>query len=171
MYIYSFFKHIYTSLMSNKIDRHKFIRQIIASGRIANQNELRDVLESQGFATTQATLSRDLMALRIIKVPDAEKGHIYALSENYKNTPPQIEGNSPLQTCRSLDFSGNLAVLKCLPSFAPAVALVLDAFGMEEIVGTVAGDDTVLIILKEGLSHERFRTALVERLPELTERI
>jgi arginine repressor len=59
--------------MSNKIDRHKFIRQIIASGRIANQNELRDVLESQGFATTQATLSRDLMALRIIKVPDAEK--------------------------------------------------------------------------------------------------
>jgi len=76
-----------------------------------------------------------------------------------------------LQTCRSITYSGNLAVLKCLPSFAPSVALVLDAFGMDEIIGTVAGDDTVLIILKEGLSHERFRTALVERSPELAERI
>jgi len=157
--------------MNSKNDRHKLIRQIIASGRIPNQNELKDVLESQGLATTQATLSRDLLALRVIKVPDAEKGHIYALSENYKSAPPQIEGTSPLQTCRSITYSGNLAVLKCLPSFAPSVALVLDAFGMDEIIGTVAGDDTVLIILKEGLSHERFRTALVERSPELAERI
>lgn len=157
--------------MSTKNDRHKIIRQIIASGRIPNQNELKDVLESQGMATTQATLSRDLATMRVIKVPDAEKGHIYALSENYKSAPPQVEGNSPLQTCRSIAYSGNLAVLKCLPSFAPSVALVLDAFGMNEIIGTVAGDDTVLIILKEGLSHERLRTALVERSPELAERI
>lgn len=157
--------------MSNKSNRHKFIRQIIASGRITNQNELRNILASHGFAITQATLSRDLMSLRVIKVPDAEKGHIYALSENYQGAPPQVEGRSLLQNCRSIKFSGNLAVLKCLPSFAPSVALVLDAFGMDEIVGTVAGDDTVLIILKEGLSHERFRTALVERSPELADRI
>ena len=157
--------------MSTRSDRHKNIRRIIESSRIYNQNDLKEILESQGFETTQATLSRDLMVLQVIKVPDAEKGHIYALSENYKSTPPQVEGNSPLRTCRSIAFSGNLAVLKCLPSFAPSVALVLDAFEMDEIVGTVAGDDTVLIILKEGLTHERFRSALVERYPELRDRI
>ncbi len=156
--------------MNNKFDRHKAIRQLIAANQISSQNELKQLLEKQGYATTQATLSRDLLVLRIIKVPDPAKGHIYALSENYRNAPPQVEGTSPLQTCRSIAYSGNLAVIKCLPSFAPSVALVLDAFGMDEIVGTVAGDDTVLIILKEGLSHERFRTALVERSPELAER-
>jgi len=72
---------------------------------------------------------------------------------------------------QSIAFSGNLAVLKCLPSFAPSVALLLDAYEMDEIIGTIAGDDTVLIILKEGLSHERFRSALVERCPELRNRI
>jgi len=157
--------------MNTKRDRHRAIRQIIASGQISNQNELKDILEKQGFATTQATLSRDLMALKIIKVPDAEKGYIYALSENYQSSLLPVEGGSPLQTCRSISFSGNLAVLKCLPSYAPSVALVLDAYEMDEIIGTIAGDDTVLIILKEGLSHERFRNALVERFPELHNRI
>ena len=158
-------------MMNTKSDRHRAIRQIIAAGHISNQNELKEILESQGFATTQATLSRDLMALKVIKVPHAEKGYIYTLSENYQSTAPQVEGSSPLQTCRSIAFSGNLAVFKCLPSFAPSVALVLDAVGMPEIIGTIAGDDTILIILKEGLSHERFRTALVDRFPELRDRI
>ena len=157
--------------MNTKRDRHRAIRQIIASRQISNQNELKDVLEKQGFVTTQATLSRDLMTLKIIKVPDAERGYIYALSENFQSSKPPIEGSSPLQTCRSIAFSGNLAVLKCLPSFAPSVALLLDAYEMNEIIGTIAGDDTVLIILKEGLSHERFRSALVERCPELRNRI
>jgi len=156
--------------MNTKIDRHRAIRQIIATGQIFNQNELKIVLESQGFSVTQATLSRDLVALKVIKVPHAEKGYIYALSEKYQSSP-KVEGSSPLQTCRSIAYSGNLAILKCLPSFAPSVALVLDALGMDEIVGTIAGDDTVLIILKEGLSHERLRTALVDRIPELRERI
>lgn len=158
-------------MMNTKINRHRAIRQIIASGRILSQNELKEVLESQGFTTTQATLSRDLMALKVIKVPDSEKGYIYALSENYQSAPPQVKDSSPLRTCRSIAFSDNLAVLKCLPSFAPSVALILDAFEMDEIIGTIAGDDTVLIILKEGLSRERFRSALVERSPELHDRI
>lgn len=153
--------------MNSKTNRHKVIRQLIETAKISNQKELKAMLKSQGFNITQATLSRDLLALKVIKIPDKEKGHIYTLSEQFISYPPLDVDSSPLHTCRSMAFSNNLAVIKCLPSFAPSVALTLDALAMDEIIGTIAGDDTVLIILREGVTHERFRSALVDRCPEL----
>lgn len=157
--------------MNEKGDRQKVIQEILESSKISSQGELLSILESRGFATTQATLSRDLSALKIIKIPDDEKGYIYKIPRVFQPSYNNLEGSSPLHTCRSVAFSHNLAVLKCLPSFAPSVAMILDRVGMREIVGTIAGDDTILIILAENISHERFKELLLERLPELRGRI
>lgn len=157
--------------MKEKADRQHAIQEILGNSKISSQEELREKLEKMGFETTQATLSRDLAALRVIKIPDAEKGYIYTMSSEMSTTYTYLEDSSPLHTCRSIAFSHNLAIIKCLPSFAPSVALILDRIDMHEIIGTIAGDDTVLIIMAEGVSHEQFRELLVTRLPELHGRI
>ncbi len=156
--------------MNRKSDRHTAIRELIESRPIASQQELLAALQAQGFAATQATLSRDLLALRVMRIPDPERGYLYAMPGEATPTGAPAD-TSPLHGCRSLAFSGNLAVLKSLPSFAPSIGLLIDSLMMPEIVGTIAGDDTLLIVLPEGLSHHRFRQALLERLPELRNRL
>jgi transcriptional regulator of arginine metabolism len=157
--------------MKEKAERLKMIRDILENSKISSQEELREKLERQGFATTQATLSRDLNALRVIKIPDNEKGYIYTLASEISGALLDLEGSSPIHTCKSLAFSGHLAVIKCLPSFAPSVALILDRLNLDAIIGTIAGDDTVLIVIKEGFSHQQFKELLLEQIPELRERI
>jgi len=151
----------------DKNTRHRLIRQILETQKVATQEELRAILQQRGLTITQATLSRDLNSLQIVKIPDPERGYIYTLPERLGAPIARMTDRAPLHTCRELAFSGNLAVLKCLPSFAPSVALIVDGLELNEVVCTVAGDDTVLIILKEQVSHERFRQALVSRCPEL----
>jgi len=157
--------------MKEKADRQHAIQEILGNSKISSQEELRSMLESRGYSTTQATLSRDLSALRVIKIPNEEKGYIYTMSSEVPATYNHLEDSSPLHTCRSIAFSHNLAIIKCAPSFAPSVALILDRIDLPEIIGTIAGDDTVLIILAESVSHEQFRELLVNRLPELRGRI
>lgn len=156
--------------MKNKNARQKAIRELIDKQRIASQGELQAKLLALGFAVTQATLSRDLAELKVIKQPDSSKGHIYAIPQQVTNPFKLRDDNSPLNACLRLSFSGNLAVIKCLPSFAPSIALLLDALEMEEIIGTLAGDDTILIVLGEGIAHDLFRQTLLRRLPELRTR-
>jgi len=157
--------------MKEKAERLRIIRDILENSKISSQEELREKLEGQGFVTTQATLSRDLTALRVIKIPDNEKGYFYTLASDISGALLDLEGSSPIHTCKSLAFSGNLAIIKCLPSFAPSVALILDRLNLEAIIGTIAGDDTVLVVIKEGFSHQRLKELLLEQIPELRERI
>lgn len=158
-------------MIREKVDRQRAIRKILESTKISSQEELRSMLEVRGFATTQATLSRDLSALKVIKIPDDEKGHIYSTTNELSSNYTHLQESSPLHTVQSIAFSHNLAIIKCLPSFAPSVAHIIDRNGLKEIVGTIAGDDTVLIILAEGVSHGQLRELLVIRLPELRGRI
>ncbi len=155
--------------MKQRADRHHAIRAMIESRRIASQNQLLEELQALGFEVTQATLSRDLLLLGVMRIPDPEKGYIYALPGAAPFAPPMMD-TSALHACRSLAFSGNLAVIKSLPSFAPSIGLLLDGLNLAEVVGTVAGDDTLIIVLAEGVSHHRFRQLLLERLPELRDR-
>jgi len=152
-----------------KNSRHHLIRQVLETHKVGTQEELKVLLEQKGVKVTQATLSRDLNTLQILKVSDPEKGHVYVVPEKMGLTPSIKVDRTPLQTCQRLEFSGNLAVFKCLPSYAPSVAMVLDGLNLEEILGTVAGDDTVVVVLKEGVTHERFKSALVARCPELAD--
>jgi len=156
--------------MKNRKNRHRVIGEIIKAGKISSQGQLKSRLAALGFNVTQATLSRDLLAMQVIKLADAARGHIYALPDPLNHPSTLMEDDSPLHACRSLAFSGNLAILKCLPSFAPSIALLLDRLQMKEIIGTVAGDDTILIVLRQGAPHTRFRDLLVRRFPDLRDR-
>ncbi|MFA4839935.1 MAG: ArgR family transcriptional regulator [Candidatus Neomarinimicrobiota bacterium] len=156
--------------MKERENRVSVIRKILETEQIANQNNLKKRLEKEGFEITQATLSRDLAAMKVMRVPNADKRYIYTLPSR-SAVSQTADDNSPLNACKSIAFSQNLAVLKCLPSFAPSVAMLVDGLKMEAVVGTIAGDDTVLIVLRENWTHERFLDALFSRLPELRDRI
>ena len=113
-------------------------------------------LREKGFAITQATLSRDLKVLKVAKTPLSNGAYKYVL-------PPQIKPISDELTSLnftshgavlSLDFSGNLAVLKTKPGYANAIAWDIDNRISHEVLGTIAGDDTVLIIPRDGVKRE-----------------
>ena len=129
-----------------KPQRHAAIRELVASHRVTSQEHLRELLAQRGFEVAQATLSRDIRELRLIKVPDAEGRSHYTL-------PPESWDQSPALT-RLLpalfvgaEGTGNLLVVRTLSGGAQAVAEALDWEEWPEVLGTLAGDDTILIIL------------------------
>jgi transcriptional regulator of arginine metabolism len=131
----------------SKQQRHDAIREIVHSRRIASQEQLRESLAGRGFDVTQATLSRDIRELRLVKVHDAEGGH-YTL-------PPEAWDHSPaLATLLpalliGAEGTGNLLVVKTLLGGAQAVAEAIDSEEWPEVLGTIAGDNTILIILRD----------------------
>lgn len=157
--------------INNKDIRLELIKGILRTHKVSNQHKLQQMLAEKGIRITQATLSRDLNILKVGKIADPTLGHIYALPEQlHPENEALPERDFPLESIQSLNFSGNLGVLKCLPSFAPSIALLLDELRLPEIVGTVAGDDTVLIVLNEDISPEQFMRATRARLPGLRKR-
>lgn len=151
--------------MSAKKERHLEIRKVINASKIHRQEELLSLLVNRGFDTTQATLSRDLRELKVGKIHDAHYGSIYFVPEEIQLL--QGEQKPPLQGIVSLEFSLNMAVLKTLSGFANSVAVKIDAKEMPEIIGSVAGNDTLLMILKEGVSKEKVLTSMGSHFPEL----
>lgn len=153
MHIFAKFSHKYSNNMQNIQRRQQAIAEIIASRPILNQDELLKALGEAGIETTQATLSRDLKTLRISKVQ----------GEGYK-LPPQDSPRSihtPLgQGIVSLDISGQMAVIKTHPGFAGAVASLVDRHTLPGVMGTIAGDDTVLMVLREKTDSKALMKAL-----------
>ncbi len=150
----------------NKAERLLEIRKIIKDQKISNQDELQAILTGKGFHFTQATLSRDLKYLKIGKIPDEEKGMIYVLPETISKKTKDT-GNNPLTLEQSTGFisveytsANQMAVIKTLPGFASSLAYRIDGMNAYEIVGTIAGDDTILVIGREGIP----RPALVQSL-------
>lgn len=131
-----------------KADRHAAIRDLIQKHRVASQEQLRELLAKRNLEVAQATLSRDIRELKLIKVPDAVGGHHYTLPpEAWDSTPPLRRLLPTLFT----DAEGirNLLVIKTLSGGAQAVAEALDWEEWPEIIGTLAGDDTILVILRD----------------------
>jgi transcriptional regulator of arginine metabolism len=155
----------------NKIERHKKIREIVKDYKITSQRELQEKLDEKGFSTTQATLSRDLNSLRIIKIPDGKKGHVYALPEKVHQTKNSIITKFPVESFHSISFSENIAILKCAASFASNIAMLIDEMELDEILGTIAGEDTVMIVLQEGVSRDKFLESLTVQVPELKDHL
>ncbi len=139
--------------MSGRESRLKIIRRIITEQKLSSQEELLKILEGEGLIITQATLSRDLKVLKVGKVPDAAGGYYYVLSETEgESLGGYIEDFK--RGCLSIAFSGNLGVIKTLVGHADTVAVALDRLDLPEILGTIAGDDTILIILREEFTPE-----------------
>ena len=130
-----------------KRDRQEAILDIIRTHRVPNQMELRELLAEVGFEVTQATLSRDLRDLRLVKVPGAEGGGHYTLPDEWEHTPP-LEALLPTLFV-SAEGTGNLLVVRTMTGGAQAVALGIDWEEWPEVLGTIAGDDTILLVLRD----------------------
>lgn len=128
--------------------RHTVILELVGEHRISSQEYLRELLAGRGFEVTQATLSRDIRELRLVKVPDAEGGMVYKLPPEVWDQTPPLRRLLPTLFV-SAEGVGNLLVIKTLTGGAQPVASALDWEEWPEVLGTVAGDDTILIILRD----------------------
>lgn len=133
----------------NKAQRHIKIREIISQYDIETQDELVDKLREAGFHVTQATVSRDIKELHLVKVPTPDGRYKYSLPVDLRTNPQQKLKRMLVDSFVSIDHAENLIVLKTLPGNAQAVAALIDNLDWPEIMGTIAGDDTILIICKE----------------------
>lgn len=148
-----------------KKERHSAIRELVRSHRVHSQAELRKLLAESGFRVTQATLSRDLRELRVAKLPHAEGESYYVVASEADEGSPTLERLLP-HLLVSADGVGHILVVKTLAGGAQTVAEAIDLEEWPEVVGTVAGDDTIIMVVRE-TSHI---AALVERLERIAAR-
>ncbi|BCG60078.1 transcriptional regulator AhrC/ArgR [Paenibacillus sp. URB8-2] len=132
-----------------KGQRHIKIREIITHRDIETQDELVEALRNAGFQVTQATVSRDIKELLLIKVPMDDGRYKYSLPTDQRYNPTQKLRRVLVDNFVHIDYSGNLVVMKCLPGTANSVAALIDSIEWPEIMGTISGDDTILIICRE----------------------
>jgi transcriptional regulator of arginine metabolism len=141
-----------------KIQRHAAILRVVRERRIESQDELREALESQGFTVTQATLSRDIRELGLAKLADPQGGAYYTHPHRAAVRPDLAQVLPTLLV--SVDGVGPLLVLKTASGSAGAVTEALDQAGWSEVIGTIAGDDTVLVITRS----QKQREAIASRI-------
>lgn len=147
---------------TSKAARLSAIGYLVNNHSVGSQDELMALLKDRGFAITQATLSRDLKELKVIKVPQAD-GYRYVVQEGAALRPVNLHANSGI---RSIQVGGQFIVLKTMPGFASMVASMIDAnIKADFIMGTLAGDDTVLVILKGVEYAERAYSVLASAIP------
>ena len=151
--------------MTNKRERQSAILQLVGSSRIASQEELKQRLASRGLHVTQATLSRDLRDLGVVRAP-GEDGSRYLLPEMVADeAKPSLDSLLP-QLFSRIDGVGELIVLHTLPSGAQPIAEAVDSEGFEEVIGTLAGENTILIVCRS----VEARMELTQRLLQLAQR-
>jgi transcriptional regulator of arginine metabolism len=160
--------HFFCIIMHMRIERLKTIKDIIKNTQIGSQENLAEELDTRGFHVTQATLSRDLKFLKVGKIPDTAGGFNYSLpkAESAKETAAGFYQDLE-RGCIAIGFSHNLGVLHTMPGHANSAAFALDNLEFDEILGTIAGDDTVLIILKEQTDKKTFSVKLQQKIPHL----
>ena len=155
-------------MMKDREQRISAIRRIISERRVESQEELKELMEQNGYEVTQATLSRDLKQLRVGKISDGGDGYHYALRNDRVTAPENGEYvRDIVGGWISIDFSGNLGVVKTSAGHANSVALALDNLVFPEILGTVAGDDTIIIVLAETATKESFLDRLTDKVPDI----
>ena len=158
---------MYKYTMKNRNERLMHIRRMIGSRNISSQEELMKLLEKQGFALTQATLSRDLKYLKVAKMPDDRTGYVYILPDK-EQAVEEADLNGPgFNALISMDFAQGMAVLKTLPGHAGSIAYNIDQLNAYEIAGSIAGDDTILLIPRDGVTRRDLVNLLKLRMPGL----
>jgi transcriptional regulator of arginine metabolism len=133
----------------DKANRQREILLLLDREVIANQEELRIMLQRRGFDVTQATLSRDLKQLGVVKQVTVDGVYKYTVGETVNEAP-----------VRSCESSGNLVVITTEPGLAAAVAYKIDAMKLSGVLGTVAGEDTLLVVVAQGAEARAVRDEL-----------
>lgn len=155
--------------MKIKTRRLEALKMLISSMELGSQEEVLRMLEKEGFKLTQATLSRDLKQLKVAKAASMNGKYVYVLPNDtmYKRITKPISAIEMLKSSGyvSINFSGNMGVIKTRPGYASSLAYNIDASDVPHIIGTIAGDDTIFIVIKEGYSHEEVISALRSLIP------
>lgn len=145
-----------------KAQRHAAIIRLVQRERVHSQEQLRELLHAEGTEVTQATLSRDLRDLGLAKVTDPEGGSFYAVPTEHMSPFPPVEQLVPTLLL-SIDGVASLAVVRTPPGSAEALGGSLDHASWDDVLGTIAGDDTLLIITRS----EDARARITHRLADL----
>ena len=157
--------------MKVKNNRLEALRMIISSQELGSQDELLNALKGEGFQLTQATLSRDLKQLKVAKAATMRGNYVYVLPNDtmYKrvSTPHSIREMMHVPGFLSINFSGNMGVIKTRPGYASSIAYNIDNSQLDEILGTIAGDDTIFIVIKQDVSKEEVIDALSKVVPNM----
>lgn len=160
--------------MKVKNSRLDAIRLILSTQEIGSQEELLSELSKEGFTLTQATLSRDLHQLQVVKTVGLQGKYRYVLTRPHQYRHEGAEGEmrplSPPQEINgyvSINFSGNMAVIHTKPGYASILAYHIDGYNFPEILGTIAGDDTVMMVLTEQTTKGAVLRALRTIIPNI----
>ncbi|MBR1544043.1 MAG: hypothetical protein IJ626_04025 [Muribaculaceae bacterium] len=151
--------------MKNKKERLRAIIEIIKTNHIGNQFELCDKLAERGFSVTQATLSRDIKTLRITKVATDRGQYMYIVPDSNNLQNSLLMNHNQQIGFVSVDFSQNIAVIKTRNGYATGLAYDIDMSQSKEILGTIAGADTVFAIIREGVPRSAVLKLLSRFIP------
>ena len=151
--------------MNPKAQRLSIIRKIIRSEYISSQEELIKRLEECGVLVTQSTLSRDLKYMHVAKVPHKDKGYIYILPNQTHND--HVVSTNISDNITDIAFSGNMCVISTKPGYASAISVPIDSKGIPDVLGSIAGDNTILLILREDFSKSRLMAELTMLFPSI----
>ena len=155
-----------------KEDRIAILKQLIANHQMGSQEEVLQALRQKGFEVTQATLSRDFKRLKVAKSTDSKGKYVYVLPDEttYRKVHRlQMATIDPMLASGFLDiqFSGNMGVIHTKPGYASGIALHLDRSQLPEILGTIAGDDTVFFVIKQGVPLNEVLDSLETCIPDV----
>jgi transcriptional regulator of arginine metabolism len=143
----------------NREQRLLLIERLIRQNAVTTQEELLMLMEGAGMKCTQATLSRDLRQMGISRGFDGRGGYRYLLPERRVEPDEPVPGRET-EAITAMTWAKGMLLIKTPPGFAPAVAIKIDRAGRYEIAGTVAGDDTILLIPRDGVSNEAVEECL-----------
>ena len=155
--------------MKTKDRRLEAIKMIISGKEVGSQEEVLNEMRKEGFTLTQATLSRDLKQLKVAKAASMNGKYVYVLPNEtmYRRSHKPLSAGEMLSNpgFLSINFSGNLGVIKTRPGYASSIAYNIDNSNVPEILGTIAGDDTIIIVLREGVDHN----ALIDGINDIVD--
>jgi transcriptional regulator of arginine metabolism len=148
----------------SKNDRLAALRLLLTQNEMSSQEEVIQALARQHIEVTQSTLSRDFKRLKVAKAATMGGSYIYVLPNDtmYKriSTPGSVREMMQEPGFQSINFSGNMGVIKTRPGYASAIAWNIDKADLPQIIGTIAGDDTIFIVIKEGFTQQSVIEAL-----------
>lgn len=165
-------------MIYGKNDRLAALRLILTNNIMRSQEDVIRALAKQGLVVTQSTLSRDFKHLKVTKMPDADGKYYYTIPAEtaYRRGHKPLPRNKDIDqqmtqniqaAYRGISFSGNMAVIHTSPGFANGIASNIDSAGLNGIIGTIAGDDTIFLVIREGVTHVEVKDQLASVIPEI----
>lgn len=151
-----------------KSKRHAKILELISEHDVETQEELLGMLNENGFKVTQATVSRDIKELRLIKVQSTGKGYKYSVGSTRDSVDMSFKFHAVFaESVLQIDFAENMVVIKCYVGMANAACAALDSIQWKGVVGTIAGDDTILCVMRDTKSAIEFVRQLKKLLNQV----